>query len=95
MTGYAPPKPELTVTDDGYLEVETVETTPGVIGLHVRRSPVLRDSDPQYAPVRQFIIDHDPVEISRETYADPNFTFGECEHIVYWVITSEYTPKED
>lgn len=75
---------------DGLLEVVTAESIPGVIGLHVKRSPILRDSDEQYAPVAQFIRDHDAVEISRETYPRPDFMFGECVHFTYLVVTDEY-----
>ncbi len=51
--------------------------------LRVRRSPILRDSDPMYQPVLQHIAEHGLVEADTDTSPDPGWMFGSVEETRY------------
>jgi hypothetical protein len=51
--------------------------------VEVLRSPVVRESDSVYEPVRRFIAEHGLVLAARETFDDADWMFGQVEVSVY------------
>lgn len=51
--------------------------------LQVLRSPLVRDDDQKYEPVRRYISDHGLVLAARETFEDEHWMFGSVEMSVY------------
>ncbi|UXA20989.1 hypothetical protein KXD98_23590 [Mycobacterium sp. SMC-4] len=51
--------------------------------VEVLRSPLVRETDPSYEPVRRFIADHGLVLAAQQSFPDESFMFGSVEVSVF------------
>lgn len=80
-----------TIEDRLHITSESIEivshrwliATGGSDSLEVFRSPLVRDDDEDYLPIKQFINDHGLVLATRETFDDDYWVFATVEVSVY------------